>query len=319
MRILSDCPAECRALLPAGTDWERLSPERLPEEERNLWRTVSEDNLLFAARVPAERPDGVSCLAIIESAPFSQFSALSRLLSQGVPLPSLAAVLALEGKGFRGQQDRSWIAVRGNIHLSIYARPSRRIVELGAGLTMLPTISVVDAVRSLARGVALKRIGVKWVNDVWMNGRKIAGVLSTTHVHGDVVEEVVIGIGLNVEVSPDVEPTPFVPAVGCVTEFLQSDLRWTDVAPVLLRCLADRYRSLLRDGPDDLLLRYREESLVLGRHVRIYPEGDPAENFPIASGIVTGLDENLTLKIAGRQQGVAGGRLVLDPGDESGD
>jgi len=320
MRILTDCPEECRPLVPSGTDWKRLSIRDLPEDQRNLWRTVSEDEALYAARSSADFPIAIPCLAIIESAPSSQFTALSGKRSRGSgDLPPLAAVLALEGKGFRGQQDRSWVAERGNIHLSVYARPMRRLDELGAGLTMLPTVSVVDTVRTIDDGATRADIGIKWVNDVWADGRKISGVLSATHVHRAVVEEVIMGIGLNVEVSPDVEVTPFVPAVGCVAQCLCADLRWTDVLPGLLSCLAERYQELLRRGPGALLQRYREASIVVGRHVSIFPEGGGPDARPVATGIVSGLDECLGLEIAGSCGPISEGRLVLSPLDGSGD
>ncbi len=74
---------------------------------------------------------------------------------------------------------------------------------------MLPVVALVDAVRAVTGGAL--RPGIKWVNDVLVDGRKIGGVLTSTQTQGDRVSAVLLGIGLNVATAPPVPPTPFVP------------------------------------------------------------------------------------------------------------
>ena len=311
MRILCDCPGECSALPDPEASWRRVKVADLSEEERNLWQVVSADNAVYVAS--AKWLGEFHCLAVIRSASSSQFTALCDAMNRNDELPSPCAVLALEGRNFRGQRDRSWIATRGNIHLSVFARPSRRLSELGAGLSMLPVVSVVDAVRSLAGSDTEVDLGIKWVNDVWMSGRKVAGVLSTTHLRGNVVEGVVFGVGVNVEVAPEIEPTPFVPRAGCLADELRPGIRWSEVVPVLLRSLQRGYDGLLDDGPDPTFRRYQKESLVIGQNVDVVSDDGTRTPELQARGVVTAIDEHLSLEFDGGRARITRGRLVLDP------
>lgn len=99
----------------------------------------------------------------------------------------------------RGRLGRTWASPPdANLYLSIVVRSPRTLAEL-APLTLAIGIGVVDAVRAEGVDGALK-----WPNDVFAGGRKLAGVLC--EVAGDSV--VVAGIGVNVnDVPPEVAAT----------------------------------------------------------------------------------------------------------------
>jgi BirA family biotin operon repressor/biotin-[acetyl-CoA-carboxylase] ligase len=99
----------------------------------------------------------------------------------------------------RGRLGRTWASPPdANLYLSIIVRSPRSLAEL-APLTLAIGIGVVDAVRAEGVDGALK-----WPNDVFAGGRKLAGVLC--EVAGDGC--VVAGIGVNVnDVPPEVAAT----------------------------------------------------------------------------------------------------------------
>jgi BirA family biotin operon repressor/biotin-[acetyl-CoA-carboxylase] ligase len=67
-------------------------------------------------------------------------------------------------------------------------------------LTLVPALALVDAVHALSGGSL--RPGIKWVNDVLLEGRKIGGALTATETQGDRVRALLLGIGLNVACRP---------------------------------------------------------------------------------------------------------------------
>jgi BirA family biotin operon repressor/biotin-[acetyl-CoA-carboxylase] ligase len=114
----------------------------------------------------------------------------------GAGAPGGLVVTADEQSAGRGRQGRSWFAPAGTALLySALLRPLGR-------RPLLP-LAVPLAVCDACEAVAPVRCEVKWPNDVWVEGRKLAGVL----IEGRPEEDwAVIGVGLNVAVPADAFP-----------------------------------------------------------------------------------------------------------------
>jgi BirA family biotin operon repressor/biotin-[acetyl-CoA-carboxylase] ligase len=307
VRLLTDCKGAARELLPVPPPFGTVRAEELPAEDRALWTALSEESEVSVAEVPDIA--FWARLVVVEEAPASQFDALRDLYGSGPAVSAPVACLALGGREFHGHRGRSWAAVPGNLHLSAAFSPGAPAGDLAPALTMLPAVAVVDAIRA-ATGDAV-RPGIKWVNDILLDGRKIAGVLTATASQGDRLDLAVLGVGLNVAAAPDVSPTPFVPRIGCLR-----DVEGGADLPVVFRALLDalggRYRSLLSDGPEPVFRAYREASVVIGRRVRVFAEAagdDPGP--PLAEGVVRDISPDLSLLLEGRPEPVAKGRLAL--------
>ena len=94
----------------------------------------------------------------------------------------------------RGRRGRTWDSpFARNLYLSL-AYETEGAMQAIQGVTLIAGVALAEALESLGvRGAALK-----WPNDVWLNGRKLAGIL--TELQGAVQDRfrLVIGIGLNV-------------------------------------------------------------------------------------------------------------------------
>jgi len=176
---------------------------------------------------------------------------------------------------------------------------------------------VLDALESLVPGGL--GAGIKWVNDVLVDGAKISGVLTATQMKGPVTQSVVFGIGLNVRVAPRVEPTVFVPRAGCLADTRgASTPSLGAVFAAVAGALAARLARFLRNGPDEAIQAYRAGSMLTGRRVRIWEEStvDAREDLlrapPPRRGVVAGIAGDLSLLLAGDPLPVARGRLALE-------
>ncbi|MEK9500439.1 biotin--[acetyl-CoA-carboxylase] ligase [Gemmatimonadota bacterium DH-20] len=114
--------------------------------------------------------------------------------------PAWTVVVADHQTSGRGRVGRRWITPAGTaLTASIVLRPRS---HAHAGL--LPLLTGVAVARAIDRlepgGVA---VGLKWPNDVWLAGGKLAGILCEA-----VGEAVVVGVGLNLRPAPDAEPDP---------------------------------------------------------------------------------------------------------------
>ena len=316
MQILADCPDECDRLEGESAKWTRIDCGA--SQWGDLLSAMSGKASMWMTRSPRlDANGGLSCLLIIDLATTSQFDALIRALNEKRSLPPGTAVIALEGRSFHGLRGRRWQALRGNIHLSVYYPLAVNAAATSGALTMLPALAVVDAVRTLCGEQTMP--GIKWVNDIFIDGKKVAGVLTNTQLQGSNFHNVVFGIGLNVEATPEIEADTFVPATTCLNALEGvEEVRMMNALWVLLNALECRFNTFLSDGLKPMLEAYREFSLVLGRQVRIWKEstetidGLACKDSLLAKGTVDAIEADLSLRIRGTETPVRGGRLAFE-------
>ncbi len=250
-------------------------------------------------------------LVVSEFAPCSQYERLIDLARERTPLPDRLACIARTGRGFHGFHGRSWVARPGNIHLTVHLAPARPIPRFETVFMALAAVSVVETIDTVPglEGCA----GIRWVNDVLLEEKKVAGVLAYTQSRGDRVTSVILGIGLNVESVPDVPPTAFVPGVAAVRSFAADPVavRVEVVLGTLLRSIERNYQLLLQDGFGPLVDHYRARSVVIGRQVLV--SRDEPDELPriIASGRVRAIGDDLALHLTDVNRPVTSGRLIL--------
>ena len=314
MLVLSDCPERLAGLAPVG-NWSQVRVDSLPTSDRTVWRALGTGDRLWRGTGPEPGPPGFwSRVLVVAEAQSSQFDALREMLTDGLELPGPTACLALSGRGFHGQRERPWVSAPGNLHLCV-AFPEPGLPARDAGsLTMLPAVALVEAVRTMTGGRL--RPGIKWVNDVLLDGRKVGGVLTATQTQGDSVCSVLVGIGLNVSTTPPVPPTPFVPSAGSLAE-TGSKVTWADACVDVLAALRRWMTQVAGAGPAALLDAYRDASLVIGREVCVFEEwadGQTAAGSrasPLHRGIVRGIAADLALILEGVETPVTSGRLAF--------
>jgi BirA family biotin operon repressor/biotin-[acetyl-CoA-carboxylase] ligase len=115
-----------------------------------------------------------------------------RLAGAGAPHGTL--VTAAEQSAGRGRQGRSWAAPAGSsVLMTVILRDPPALLSLAAGVAVAETAAAYGALE----------VTIKWPNDVWVAGAKVAGIL----VEGRPQENwAVLGIGLNVAIAPEQFP-----------------------------------------------------------------------------------------------------------------
>ena len=111
-----------------------------------------------------------------------------------------ALVVTDDQTGGRGRLGRRWISQPGkDLTFSVLLRP-RVLPAEASRLVLAAGLAVAEVVqRLLGPG---RTVGIKWPNDVLVDGRKVCGILSEASMDMDRLHWVVIGIGLNVNSRP---------------------------------------------------------------------------------------------------------------------
>ena len=142
---------------------------------------------------PSIKPLNLEVLPIIDST--NQY-----LLSKLDTLPSGYACVAEYQQAGRGRRGRQWFSPFGsNLYFSLYWR-----LEQGPAAAMGLSLAVGIVVAKVLRQLSGQQIKVKWPNDLYLNDKKLAGILVEIAGKTGDVAHVVIGMGINLAMhNPD--------------------------------------------------------------------------------------------------------------------
>jgi BirA family transcriptional regulator, biotin operon repressor / biotin---[acetyl-CoA-carboxylase] ligase len=200
--------------------------------------------------------------------------------------PEWSVVLADVQTAGRGRHGHAWGSAAGNLHLSVLVRPRGDAASWGR-LPLLAGVAVAEAIAGLGAEPALK-----WPNDVWIDGRKVAGVLVESASSGGALESAVIGVGVNVATVPGGIDASARAAAACLAEFVPAP----DVAQVAAAVLARMrvwYHRLAADEGGAMMAAWRARALPWwGRQVEAR-SGDV-----VVRGRAIGVDDGGALVLA---------------------
>ena len=200
--------------------------------------------------------------------------------------PHGTVVTADEQTAGRGRQGRAWLAPPGrSLVLSLLLR------DLGPDRAALPLAAAV-AVCEACEAIAPVACAIKWPNDVWIERRKVAGIL----VEGRPAEGwAVVGIGLNVLTSKEELPKDLrssATSVAMAAGGAPGDLTVERAFDAVLEALGRR----LSDEPGEVIAAWRRRDALLGERVR-WQGGE---------GVADGIDGEGALRVR-----LEGGEVVL--------
>lgn len=178
--------------------------------------------------------------------------------------PEGTVLIAERQTGGRGRMGRSFVSPPGmGVYLSVLLRP-----ECPAGELMHLTCAVGVAMCDAIQDVTGFRPGIKWTNDLVGEDRKLAGILTELSVEAEsgAARYAVAGIGVNCHQRPEDFP-PELRDRACSLEMLLAHPvdRNRLAAAMILRLY--KMRAALLSGRNNLLSRYRQDCVTLGREV----------------------------------------------------
>ncbi len=120
----------------------------------------------------------------------------TQLLSKNKPIEGSVVITDHQVQG-KGQYGRKWNTVKGqNITLSVILYPNLDALRQ-FDLNVMASMAVTMVINSLTGLTAM----VKWPNDIYLNDKKVCGILIKNNLYGSSIHQSVIGIGLNVNQS----------------------------------------------------------------------------------------------------------------------
>lgn len=182
--------------------------------------------------------------------------------------PHGACLVAEYQSAGRGRLDRRWTAPAGSCLLfSLLLRPELGLSEV-FGLTNLMAVALCRAIE----GQCGLTPAIKWPNDVFLGGVKLAGILTEFTCRAERLDHVVVGVGLNVNLRPAELAQLPAPAASLLAAGGRSWDRAVILAAIL-RQASGLYDLLLAGGREELTAEYNRRGWLQGRLVQVQ-QGD---------------------------------------------
>lgn len=166
-----------------------------------------------------------------------------------------------------GRFGRPFFSPKGQIYMSLLLNPNQSFEELPQ-YTVLAAVAVALAIDEMTG----KQTEIKWVNDIYLDEKKVCGILSEAMSDFETgrIEHVILGMGINFAISPQDFPKELQNKAGS----LFPETSPTVSRNSLIRLIWQNFFDLLDGLPDTSYLKiYRQKSFVLGKTVSFTQQG----------------------------------------------
>ena len=184
----------------------------------------------------------------------------------------------------RGRMGRSFISSSENgLYMSVILRPlipPDKCVDI----TVIGAVAVVRAIEKLCP----KKCSVKWVNDIYIDEKKVCGILTEASIKDGAVDYAVIGIGVNIT-PPEGGFSSEISDIACA--MFDNDAP-SDIKSKLMAEIIDTFFEIYKElGAGSYMEEYRRRSNIIGRYVDVYRGNETV------SGVCVDIDQNANLVV----------------------
>lgn len=210
----------------------------------------------------------------------------------------------------RGRLGRTFYSpIKTGIYLSIIYAPQGGITQ-PANLTAFSAVAICRALKKLYNLDAQ----IKWINDIYINGKKVSGILTEgfTNFETAQIESAIIGIGINIADNPDVFP----PEVAAVAGSITGGEREIDGGKTVKRTelaaeIAGQVINIFEEDPTELIKEYKNASFLLGTTITVHPIIGDENSIYTAKAVDISDDAGLVVELED------GSRKTLNSGEVS--
>ncbi|WP_042223611.1 biotin--[acetyl-CoA-carboxylase] ligase [Oceanobacillus manasiensis] len=201
--------------------------------------------------------------------------------------PHGTVVIADEQSNGRGRMDRVWHSEKGKgIWMSIILRP-----ELPPYIAPQLTLMTATAIAEVLDQHDTLKPKIKWPNDILIQNKKVAGILTEMQAEQDRIQYVVVGIGLNVNQENTEIPDSI--HYKATSLKMETEKEWPIVELVqqILEALEKEYNAFLENGFPSVKTKWENYGFRIGEKISLH-SGNKQKN-----AIFTGIAEDGALLI----------------------
>ncbi len=206
-------------------------------------------------------------------------------------------VVAAEQTAGRGRLGRSFLSKRGGVYFSIVLRPEKQEKD-----ALFITVAAAVAAARAIEAVSGKKCDIKWVNDIYIGGKKVCGILAEGSNN-----YVILGVGINLFAPKEGFPENL-PLAGSVfskkCNILLKKAKKEQIIAEFANNLFDFYQNLRQK---EFITEYQNRSFLNGKEITYTKDGKTQK------AIVMGIDDdaNLVVKCGDLEQKLSYGEIQI--------
>lgn len=218
-----------------------------------------------------------------------------------------ATIIAESQTAGRGRLGRTFYSpCKTGLYLSIIFAPKGGIKN-PASLTAYSAVAVCRAVSKLFAITPQ----IKWINDVFLNGKKIAGILTEgfTNFETGIIESAIIGIGVNIEENTSAFPKDVQNIAGSIVQNGDScKINRMELAAEI----TGQVLTVLQEDPNSVISEYKSLNFLIGKELNISPIIDDEKSSYKAKAIDITEDASLVVELSdGTKKTLNSGEVTL--------
>lgn len=188
---------------------------------------------------------------------------LTQMAEAGAPHGTV--VTSEEQTKGRGRLGRIWHSPPGTgVYVSILLRPPFP-PEKAPAISIMTALALADAIRVYLPD----DVRIKWPNDVWIGGRKVAGILTELSAEKGKIDYIVVGTGINVNHGVGNFPEELRPIATSIRRALKRKVGRIEVLQNFLRNFEAEYDRYVKHGLKKSHRKVRQYSALIGQPITI--------------------------------------------------
>lgn len=265
---------------------------------------ISAEKILKAVKAPSFYD-----IKVLDEA-VSTSTLLKELGENGAPEGTV--VIAERQTGGRGRLGRSFFSPEAaGIYMSLLVRPEITLSEC-TQITALAAVSVCDAIKDVT-GITT---GIKWVNDVYRDGKKVSGILTEASLSDDNCTPKFISVGIGVNVYQSDMPREIADVATSLFTENPEEIR-NELIAKILDIFYGYYISeiAVNANKKDFIEKYKKYSVVTGRQIKVIRGSESFEAEAL------GIDDDCSLLVRlqnGQTLSLSSGEISIRPLDGKG-
>lgn len=165
----------------------------------------------------------------------------------------------------RGRLQRSWYSPANvNIYTSVILRPQINTSE-SSRISIMAGVAVAEFLEPLCPGC----VRLKWPNDVLLNHKKVCGILSQAKIDQTRLDFIVLGIGLNVNMSQDQLSEEIRHTATSLTLETGREFSRQELLIQLYENLEKWYKQLTQNGFDAIRKKWLDFAIMIGQDIHV--------------------------------------------------
>ena len=163
-----------------------------------------------------------------------------------------------------GRRGNEWISPKGNIYISFLIKYNLSIQK-----HFLFTAFTANSITEFLNRYINENINIKWPNDITINGKKIAGIM-TEIVQKNNIQYIIIGVGINIFTSPKITDYQ-----TCSLKDFNVNLKYENALIDLIYSYFTEYEMIINKNYNQILNKFKDRMIQLGSKITIQlPNGD---------------------------------------------